>query len=114
MGVLIDDLLLFSRTGRAELHNEDVDMERVMNEALDACRLDVAGREVDWVIGPLPRVTGDPALLRQVWASLLDNAVKHTRGRTPPRVEIGVLDGDPDADEDAFFVRDNGVGFNMA
>jgi len=119
MGVLIDDLLQFSRTGRAELTIADVDMAQALEEALQPLRSETRDRDVEWTIGALPHVTGDHALLRQVWANLLGNAVKYTRGRAPARIEVGVLDGPADdaaddAQEVVFFVRDNGVGFDMA
>ena len=81
MGVLIDDLLQFSRTGRAELHIEPVDMDATLAEALEPLKRETDGRDVEWTIRPLPQVVADRALLRQVWANLVDNAVKYTRGR---------------------------------
>jgi PAS domain S-box-containing protein len=116
MGVLIDDLLQFSRTGRAEMQIGDVDLDQALNEALELVRSDTAERDIEWSVSPLPHVVGDYALLRQVWANLLGNAAKYTRGRTPARIEVGVLTGGGDAAaaEDVFFVRDNGVGFDMA
>jgi PAS domain S-box-containing protein len=113
MGVLIDDLLQFSRTGRAELHIDDVDMEATLAEALEPLRRETADRDVELSIGALPHVVGDRGLLRQVWANLLGNAVKYTRGRTPAHIEVGARDGDT-ASDDVFWVRDNGVGFDMA
>jgi len=111
MGVLIDDLLQFSRTGRAELQIVDVDMGQARAEALDHLREETDGRVIEWSLGPLPHVVGDHALLRQVWTNLLDNAVKYSRDRAPARIEVGALDGG--AGESVFFVRDNGVGFDM-
>ncbi len=113
MGVLIDDLLQFSRTGRAELKIAAVDMDEVLAEALEPLRHEADGREIEWAIGPLPGVVADHALLRQVWANLLGNAVKYTRGRAPARIEVGAEHGDTDETGDVFFVRDNGVGFDM-
>jgi PAS domain S-box-containing protein len=118
MGVLIDDLLQFSRIGRAEMAIGPVDMERVLAEALRPIREEAVDRTIEWSIGPLPPVTGDPALLRQVWANLLGNAVKYSRDRDPARIDVGASDGDhrsadDAATEDVFFVRDNGVGFDM-
>ena len=114
MGVLIDDLLQFSRTGRAELKIERVDMDATLAEALEPLRRETEGRDIEWSVGPLPTVVGDHALLRQVWANLLSNAVKYTRGRAPAHIEIGARDGDGDeASEDVFWVRDDGVGFDM-
>ncbi len=112
MGSLIDDLLQFSRTGRAELQITKVDMDEQVREVLGPLKRQADGREIVWSIGPLPGVSGDPALLRQVWANLLDNAVKYTRGREPARIEVYARDGD-DSSENVFVVRDNGVGFDM-
>jgi len=117
MGVLIDDLLEFSRSGRAELRLQRVDMRQAIDEALGPLRDEIAARGVDCSIGLLPDVSGDPAVLRQVWANLLGNAVKYTRGTTPARIEVGVVgdvaEDDEVASEDVFFVKDNGVGFDM-
>ncbi|MBE3073849.1 MAG: PAS domain S-box protein, partial [Actinobacteria bacterium] len=113
MGVLIDDLLQFSRTGRAELQITDVDMEQALAEALLPLQHETEGRAIEWSIGALPHVIGDHALLRQVWANLLDNAVKYSRDRAPARIEVGALDGDERSREAVIFVRDNGVGFDM-
>ena len=110
MGVLIDDLLQFSRTGRAELHIESVDMDATLAEALEPLKREIDGRDVEWTIRPLPQVVADRALLRQVWANLVGNAVKYTRGRVPARIEIGAAGVNG---ESVFFVRDNGVGFDM-
>jgi PAS domain S-box-containing protein len=110
MGVLIDDLLQFSRTGRAELKLEPVDTQATLAEALTRLQQDTEDRAIEWSIGPLPNVVGDHALLRQVWANLLGNAVKYTRGRTPARIEVGARTADGEV---VFFVRDNGVGFDM-
>ena len=113
MGVLIDDLLQFSRVGRAPMQVADVDMDEVLAEALRPIREETEGRAIEWSVGPLPHVLGDHALLRQVWANLVENAVKYSRGRTPARIEIGAQNGDPGSRELVFFVRDNGVGFDM-
>jgi PAS domain S-box-containing protein len=112
MGVLIDDLLEFSRTGRAELKIEPVDMDATLAEALEPLQRETADRDIEWTIGPLPVVVGDHALLRQVWANLLGNAVKYSRDQAPARIEVGAGEGDG-ANDDVFYVRDNGVGFDM-
>jgi PAS domain S-box-containing protein len=113
MGELIDDLLQFSRVGRVEMRITDVDMTDALSEALRPIRDETEGRSIEWSIGPLPQVLGDYALLRLVWANLLDNAVKYSRDRAPARIEIGTLDDDAEPGEAVFFVRDNGVGFDM-
>jgi light-regulated signal transduction histidine kinase (bacteriophytochrome) len=69
----------------------------------------IVGREVRWRVGLLPEVEGDPAMLRQVFASLLENALKFTRTRPYAEIEIGARS---EPDEHIVFVRDNGVGFD--
>ena len=110
MGVLIDDLLQFSRTGRAELRRESVDMNQVLREVLGSIQESSAERGIEWVIGNLPPVRGDAALLRQVWANLLENAVKFTRPREDARIEVSARE---ENGETIFLVADNGVGFDM-
>jgi PAS domain S-box-containing protein len=110
MGALIDDLLQFSRTGRTELKIEPVDTNATLAEALAPLKHEADGRAIEWSIDPLPSVVGDHALLRQVWANLLGNAVKYTRGRTPARIAVGGYEADGEV---VLFVRDNGVGFDM-
>lgn len=111
MGVLIDDLLQFSRTGRAELRLETVDMDALVEEVVEGLREEAGDRDIEWRIGPLPSVVGDRALLRQVWANLLGNAVKYTRGREPARIEVEARAGDDGLT--VYSVGDNGVGFDM-
>lgn len=110
MGELIDDLLQFSRTGQADMHRERINMNQVLRAALTVLKDSFAGRNIDWVIGDLPSVRGDYALLRQVWVNLLENAAKYTEQVKVPRVEIGSREED---EEIVFSVSDNGVGFDM-
>ena len=110
MGTLIDDLLQFSRTGRAEMRRESMDMNQALNEALTQLQDSSSGRTVEWVIPDLPSVRGDYALLRQVWVNLLANAVKYSRTRDVARIEVSVRQ---EKDEIIFAVTDNGVGFDM-
>jgi light-regulated signal transduction histidine kinase (bacteriophytochrome) len=110
MGVLIDDLLHFSRTGRQEMQLASLDMNFVLNDALQVIKHESIGRGIKWVVAGLPQVTGDYALLRLVWLNLLSNAVKFSRTNVATQIEIGVVDN---INEFVFFVRDNGVGFDM-
>lgn len=111
MGVLIDDLLAFSRMGRAELMKTRFDLGMLVREIVSELGQDIHGRDVSWEIAPLPVVVGDAAMLRQVLVNLIANALKFTRQRQQARIEIGVVREHPD--ETLFYVRDNGVGFDM-
>jgi len=110
MGKLIDDLLQFSRTGRAEIHLSQLDMNGIVHEAVESVSKDNPDRAIEWVVGKLPSVSGDDAMLRLVWINLLSNAAKFTRTRAKALIEIGANTG---TKELIYFVRDNGVGFDM-
>jgi PAS domain S-box-containing protein len=110
MGLLIDDLLQFSRTGRAEMRQSLTDMNRLVEEVRISLQRDASGRDIEWIGGDLPSVVCDEAMLKLVWMNLLGNAVKFTRTRERARIEIGASQ---EADEWVFSVRDNGVGFDM-
>ncbi len=111
MGQLIDDLLVFSRMGRQEMLQTTVDLNQLVKAVIHDLRLDLQGKPVSWTIGALPEVSGDPAMLRQVYMNLISNAVKFTATREIPRIEIGAHHGAPG--EVDLFVSDNGVGFDM-
>jgi PAS domain S-box-containing protein len=111
MGELIDDLLAFSRMARTEMHRTRVDMALLVRECLQGLEMAIGPRNVQWRIDALPAVVGDAAMLKQVWANLLGNAVKYTRPRDPAVIEVGATRA-ANAPV-AFFVRDNGVGFDM-
>ena len=112
MGRLIDDLLAFSRMGRAALDRRRISLDAVVRDALHEAQGGAADREIVWEIHPLPEVDADAAMLRLVFVNLLSNAIKYTAGRPQPTVEVGVNGGGPD--ETVIYVRDNGVGFDMA
>ena len=111
MGQLIDDLLAFSRMGRVEMKRDQVPLGPLVDEVVRELAPEAAGREVVWEIGDLPEVTGDRAMLRQVWRNLVANALKFSRTRAPARISIGACPAG--AGEVEVFVRDNGVGFDM-
>jgi len=111
MGALIDDLLVFSRMSRTELRRSKVALNSLVHEAVEGLQMETNGRQISWKIGELPEVEADPAMLRQVWINLVGNAVKYTRPRHPAEIEVGCADGANG--EFVFFVRDNGVGFDM-
>ena len=111
MGNLIDDLLAFSRIGRADARKTIVNMEQLVTEVLREMRPETDNREIVWRVGTLPVCYGDRSMLRLVLINLLSNAVKFTRTR--PRAEIEIGCGDGDEGKVVVFVRDNGVGFDM-
>jgi len=110
MGMLIDDLLAFSRMGRKELQKTPVDMKEIIAEVLR----ELEGSMVHQAlieIGDLPPTHADRALLRQVWTNLLSNALKYSAKTASPRITIGSLE--EQEGECGYYVQDNGVGFNM-
>ncbi len=110
MGRLIDDLLTFSRTARAELRKTKISVADLVQTVIRDLGPDVENREVEWIVNGLPKVEADPPLLRQVLLNLISNALKYTRTRKPAKIEVG---SSASATEDIIFVRDNGVGFDM-
>jgi len=110
MGRLIDDLLQFSRLGRKELEVTALDLDALARSVVDELRREGGARDIDVAIGPLPPARGDRALIRQAFVHLIGNALKFTRGRPDARVEIGSRH---QQDEVAYYIRDNGVGFDM-
>jgi len=111
MGNLIDDLLAFSRIGRAETHKTMVSLEQLVQEALAEVRQDVRERNIVWKVGGLPSWYGDRSMLRLALVNLIANAVKFTRTRAQAEIEIGCTDHKHN--QVVVFVRDNGVGFDM-
>ena len=111
MGRLIDDLLTFSRMGRAALAPRPIDLADLVREARAEVATEVEGRAIQWHVQPLPPVVVDPALMRPALVNLLSNAVKYTGTREDARIEIGTTPSD--GGEVVVFVRDNGVGFDM-
>lgn len=109
-GALIDNLLSFSRMGRAEMRFALVDMDQLVREAVSDLELETQRREISWKLGYLPEVRGDPYMLRLVLQNLLSNAVKYARTRDEAVIEVG---SKRSGDEAVFFVTDNGVGFDM-
>jgi K+-sensing histidine kinase KdpD len=111
MGNLIDDLLAFSRIGRAETRTTVVNLQQLVTEVVSEIGAQTKREDISWIIGALPVCYGDRPLLRLVLVNLLSNAVKFSGTRSPAKIEIGSVDGNGDKSE--IFVSDNGVGFDM-
>src|SRR3984957_4116962 len=111
MGTLIDDLLGFSRIGRAETSKTTVNLAQLGEEALSEVRRDLGDRKIVWKVDKLPAAYGDRAMLRLALVNLISNAVNFTRNSTPAAIEVGYMEQSDN--QVAMFVRDNGVGFDL-
>ena len=110
MGNLIDDLLAFSRIGRAETKKALVSLDQLTKDAVAEIGQDTGARIIIWKIEPLPVCYGDRSMLKLVMVNLVSNAVKFTNMRARAVIEIGCLDRENEVE---VFVRDNGAGFDM-
>lgn len=110
MARLIDDLLQFSRLTRTSLTTGKVNLEDLFNSVFLEQKALHPDRQVEFTISKLPVVYGDEAMLRQVVENLVSNALKYSRTREVARIEVGSR---TEGKENIFFVRDNGVGFDM-
>jgi signal transduction histidine kinase len=109
MGVLIDELLEYSRLGRKQLSNADIDMQRMVEEVI--AELPASGGSAPRLqLGDLPAARGDATLLKQAWANLLANAVKFSARRERPVIEVS---GRENGAQYVYCVKDNGAGFDM-
>jgi len=109
MGNLIDDLLEFSRLGRAPMLNTLVNMSRLAHEVMEEITTTSGIRPI-FVIPELPAIRGDRVLLRQVWVNLLSNALKYASKKSEPEISVWAT---AENDNTVYHVRDNGVGFDM-
>lgn len=109
MGMLINGLLSFSRTGRVEMQRAEFSLGELLLASIRQLEGETKNRDISWEIGELPLVWGDSVLLKLVCDNLLSNAVKFTKPRPRAEIRIGCRD---EGDEHIFFVRDNGVGFD--
>jgi len=110
MGQLVDDLLAFSRMGRQPLKLQRVLPAEVVRAVWEELNSQRDGRRVEMHLDELPACQADPAMLKQVFANLLDNALKYTRRREQASITVGCLNNNH---QPTYFVKDNGVGFDM-
>ncbi len=107
---MVDDLLNLGRVGRRELSLRPTELRALVDAARSELEAQTRDRRVEWQIGPLPRVECDPELMESVFANLLGNAVKFTRGRDVAIIQVGQLSS---GNQTVIFVRDNGAGFDV-
>lgn len=110
MGNLIDGILNFSRLNAIELQKKTICSSDMVQQVIKFFEPDVQNRIIKFKVESLPDINGDEGLLRQVWINLISNAIKYSMKRPEAIIEIGSFSGD---NEDTFFVKDNGAGFNM-
>ena len=110
MNMLIDDLLAFSRMGRTDMKKTTVNIPGIVRDVIREMAPDIKDRDVEWKIGALPDVHGDTNMLRLAIVNLISNAIKYTVPSSKAEIEIGCTE---EAEEFIFFVKDNGVGFDM-
>jgi len=110
MGELIDDLLNFSRLGRKEVEKKDISMEKMTRDVFDELKVSAPEGKVKLHMKELPPAWGDESLIREVLANLLSNAIKFSKNQEVSVIEVG---GKLENDENIYYVKDNGVGFDM-
>lgn len=110
MGLLIDNLLDFSRIGRSELHKSLIDMQALVHSVFDELTPSGNRARIVFRMGKLQPVFGDPALIRQVWVNLLSNALKFTSGKDKAIIEVESV---MNKNVITYSIRDNGAGFDM-
>jgi light-regulated signal transduction histidine kinase (bacteriophytochrome) len=110
MGVLIDNLLDFSRLGRSEIRKTKVSLNALVKGVVQEIREELKERKIRWEIDELPDVLGDESLLRLVMVNLVLNSVKFTSTLPQAEIMIGCKD---EGDKFTFSIMDNGVGFDM-
>jgi PAS domain S-box-containing protein len=111
MGQLIDDLLAFSRLGRQQMQSATIDLAALTRSVFERLTATAPNPTVRLELKSLPSALGDQAMLRQVFANLIGNAVKFTRHQAVPIVEVG---GSIRNGELTCYIKDNGVGFDEA
>src|SRR6267142_2260215 len=113
MAQMIEDLLSFSKLGRKRPATQAVRVEDLVRQVIGELRMTYADRAIEFTVGAIGVAEADPALLKQAFTNLIGNAVKYTRGRYPARVEIGSRPAESPANATVYYVKDNGVGFDM-
>ncbi len=110
MGKLIDDLLSFSRLGRQDINMTRLDMESLINDTWKELQIINPERLLNIKIDEIPPARGDRTLIRQVYTTLFSNAIKYTKSKDNALIEAG---GFTKAEENIYYVKDNGIGFDM-
>ncbi len=110
MRQLIDDLLAFSRLGRQEIKKSLIDVDALVLSVYEELKSNVFNRTIEFTVDTLPDAYGDVAMMRQVFTNLLSNAIKFTARKETAIIHVGCTE---QPNETLFFIRDNGIGFDM-
>ncbi len=105
MGELINSLLALSRLGRQPLRKQPFSVQKLVQEILDSFAENLKDYHI--TLDPLPDAFGDPALIKQVFANLIENAIKYSQKQENPQIYVGTTN------PHTYFVKDNGIGFDM-
>jgi signal transduction histidine kinase len=108
MSQLIDDMLSFSRAGRTEIRLKQIDVNRLVNNVLRDYTEVIKEKDVEVKVGDLPELLCDQNMIQQVFSNLISNGIKYSKETEQPKVKIGF-----DEKLKAFYVKDNGIGFEM-
>ncbi len=110
---MIEELLRFSRYGKAEINYAVINLYKMVKGIIEQLRPDYEGRYLKWIINELPKVNGDPALLKIAFENLISNAIKYTAKKDKAIIEIGEKHINQ-ANRVCIYIKDNGAGFDMA
>ena len=110
MAKMLEDLTKYSRIGRQDIVRQNVSLIDLVQDVIKVLTEEAAPRKIQWNIGPLPLVSCDVSMVKQLFLHLLNNAAKFTRPREAAVIEVGAMD---DNAGQTFFIRDNGIGFDM-
>ena len=110
MGLLIDDLLSFSKIGRSDMRIADVNMNKLIEEVLEDLKNSGVSIPADLRVDKIKPASGDSNLLKQVWTNLISNAIKYSAAKKDPAIQIGMMEK---KNEMVYYIKDNGAGFDM-
>ena len=108
MSMLIDDILAFSRIGRADLTFRKIPAGAIVRSVLEQFSVEIENRNISVVVHDLPEINCDTVLMQSLFSNLISNALKYSRNTEHPKIEVGY-----DKLQNVIFVRDNGMGFEM-
>ncbi|MCG8701741.1 MAG: PAS domain S-box protein [Bacteroidales bacterium] len=113
MSTMIDELLQFSKLGRANITSKKVDLNSCIRDIIAQFKPDYESRIIKWDIKKLPDIHGEPALLKLVFENLISNAIKYTSKKEEAVIEIGQVEKS-EPGKVGIYIKDNGAGFDMA